>query len=653
MSRQNKIDLELLAPARNLEIGKIAITHGADAVYIGPSEFGARSAAGNSLQDIAQLAAFAQQFKAKVYATLNTLLFDREVEQAYQLAWDLYRAGVDALIVQDMALCDLTRLPPIELHASTQTHNYSLEKIQFLESIGFDRVILARECSAQQIQNIRQHSTIPLEAFVHGALCVSMSGQCYMSAALNGRSANRGECAQACRYSYDLLNEKGDVVIQNKHLLSLKDNAQIEHLPALIEAGVSSFKIEGRLKDADYVKNVVSAYRIALDQYIQGHPAYTSAGYQRVVHYFEPSISSSFNRGYTPYFTVGRNLSMLSPLTPKSIGEYMGKVHQVFPDGKISFRTDSKTGSDLSNGDGLIFLSEDAFLGGTRLNSISENQLVLNDQIALHPGDRIYRNYHHQFQKRLMAGDTAVRRIPVCMRVTETNEDSLRIVFQDDEENGAELLIPIQERGDMPKNPDLALARFEQAFSKLSESPFVLAQSEIQPDVIRMTAQSVVNEWRRRLVKELLVARIAGRVRAKEEREKELIKKRSLIKLPPVRSYAFITQDYRDNIANQKALDFYKSLTDQHPGEAFELTFRNLQTEKMKTEVPVMTCKFCLRFELGMCPIHSKGMSSPKTEELHFDRALWKEPLYLRSHKHLFRLSFDCKACEMQIFMEK
>lgn len=645
MSWQNKIAIELLAPAKNLEIGKIAIAHGADAVYIGPSDFGARAAVGNTLEDIAELVSYARTYGAKVYATLNTLLFDQEIEPAYRLAWDLYRAGVDALIVQDMALCDLERLPPIELHASTQTHNYTTERIQFLESLGFDRVILARECTLDQISHIRKHTQIPLEAFVHGALCVSFSGQCYLSAALNGRSANRGVCAQACRYAYDLINAEGKIVQRNKHLLSLKDNCQLEHLPELIKAGVTSFKIEGRLKDVDYVKNVVSAYRQELDRFILTHPDYIAAGSGKVTHRFRPQLSASFNRAFTPYFYAGRSSSMISPLTPKSIGEYVGTVQDVLAGNQVI--VNQTVESNLSNGDGLIFFTPQQFIGGTRLNAIHQNKLVLNDCVELHPGDRVYRNFNHQFQKMILAEGTAIRQIPVHLIVTETKDGEMSVVLKDEQDCKAEIIISSQERGDIAQKPEVVAARFIQAFSKLGDSPFVLQENSIPSGVIRVVPQAVINGWRRQLVHQLLQNRQAKLLEQNKQREEAMIQRREALQMSEKQDYTFIRGDFRDNIANKKALDFIRKYTDQSVGTAFESETGN------PLDIPVMTCKYCVRYELGFCRKQAREKTPLEQENVSIAKSDWTEPMYLRSNTHLLRLSFNCKACEMEIFLEK
>lgn len=666
MTQPTKEFLELLAPAKNFELGKIAIAHGADAVYIGPSDFGARAAVGNSLSEIAALVEYAHGYNARVFATLNTLLFDQQVDPAFDLAWQLYEIGVDALIIQDMALCDLQRLPPIELHASTQTHNYTLERIQFLESVGFDRVILARECSHAQITEMRAGTSLPFEAFVHGALCVSFSGQCFLSEALCGRSANKGVCAQACRYAYRLVNAQGKVLLKNKHLLSLKDHCQYAHLPALIEAGVRSFKIEGRLKDADYVKNVVSAYRQALDAYIGKHPEYASASGARVTHSFAPRLSASFNRGYTDYFAQKRRPGLISPLSPKSIGEYVGIIQKIGPSRKL--QTDLAGGEDicLSNGDGLVFFSEDQCPGGSRLNAVhpaadgSGFVLEINDDLPLVPGMRIYRNYHHQFQKTLLSDTTAERKIPLSLCVKQTQEGDLLLIATDDREHTVQLQIPASERGELARNPQLARARFEQAFSKLGGTPYVWERmalpeghpslpegpTSLQEDPMRMPPPAVLNGWRRALVDRLNVERRAEYSRKKQLREAELQQKRAAWRPPSKRNYAFLQGDFRDNVTNASSAAFYRRLTHQRVEPIPSVG-------KSPGEIPVMTCKYCLKYELGRCTRISERDSDTISRPLEVKKSDWTDRMYLHTHAHIFRLSFDCKACEMQVFLEK
>jgi len=354
--------IELLAPARNLETGIAAINCGADAVYIGPEKFSARSAAGNSLEDIEKLISRAHLFHAKVYATINTILFDKELEEAGKLITDLYDRGIDAVIIQDMGILEMN-LPPVALHASTQADNYDIERIKFLDRAGFPRIVLARELSLDQIREIRKNTQCELEFFIHGALCVSLSGRCYMSASMGGRSANRGECAQPCRKSYTLTDANGEIISKNKYPLSLKDMNQTSNLKDLIDAGVDSLKIEGRLKDVDYVKNVTAHYRKALDNILEGRSDIAKASSGRVYFDFTPDPLKTFNRGYTDYFLRERSGSISSPHTPKSLGKEIGRVTET---GNSWFKIISS--EKISNGDGLAFFDKDKNVAGVKAN---------------------------------------------------------------------------------------------------------------------------------------------------------------------------------------------------------------------------------------------------------------------------------------------
>ena len=383
--------IELLSPAKDVEVGIAAINHGADAVYIGGPDFGAREKASNSIQDIERLCRHAALFDAKVYVTLNTLLYDNELERARKMAYDCWNAGVDALIVQDMQLLQLD-LPPIPLHASTQCDNLTVEKVQQLEQLGFEQVVLGRELSLKQIKEIREKTTVPLEFFVHGALCVSHSGRCYLSQYIGNRSANRGACAQPCRLPWDLLDENGKVLIKNRHLLCLKDLNNSAHLEELIDAGITSFKIEGRLKDADYVKNVTAFYRQKLDEIISRRSDLEPTSYGRCSYTFDINPEKSFNRGFTNYFINGRQKDIGSPFTPKSMGEYIGEVSWCNP-----LRMEIDTDKTLHNGDGLCFLNQDNELVGLRADVVNIGRdgvhtVSTNRPHGAYRGAKIYRN---------------------------------------------------------------------------------------------------------------------------------------------------------------------------------------------------------------------------------------------------------------------
>ena len=408
--------IELLAPARNLACGIEAINHGADAVYIGAPRFGARAAAGNSLEDIAELVRYAHLFRARIYVTVNTILKDEELKDTEAMIWDLYRIGVDALIVQDMGITRLD-LPPIPLHASTQMDNRTAEKVRFLAEAGFRQVVLARELTLEEIRKI--HRACPdtlLEVFVHGALCVSYSGQCYVSQACFGRSANRGECAQFCRLAFDLEDADGKVFAHDKHLLSLKDMNQSENLEELLDAGVSSLKIEGRLKDVSYVKNVTAYYRQRLDNIFKRRKEYVraSSGSMRVE--FRPQLDKSFSRGFTDYFLHGRNPGIFNLNTPKSLGEEVGTVKEV----RATCLTVAGV-KPFANGDGLCYVDDQGKLQGFRVNRVEDNKLFPQEMPRrIRPKTVLYRNFDQAFE-RAMQKKSAERKIAVDMRLEENN----------------------------------------------------------------------------------------------------------------------------------------------------------------------------------------------------------------------------------------
>ena len=389
--------IELLSPAKDCEVGIAAINHAADAVYIGGPDFGAREKASNSIEDIEKLCRHAALYDAQVYVTLNTLLYDNELERARKMAYDCWNAGVDALIVQDMVLLQLD-LPPIPLHASTQCDNLTVDKVQQLERLGFSQVVLGRELSLKQIQEIREKTTVPLEFFIHGSLCVSHSGQCYLSQYVGNRSANRGACAQPCRLPYDLLDIKGKVLVKNRHLLSLKDLNNSAHLEELIDAGITSFKIEGRLKDADYVKNVTAYYRQKLDDIISRRPDLEQASRGHCSYSFEVNPEKSFNRGFTDFFINGRQKGIDSPFTPKSMGEYIGTVSWC-----NSLRMEIDTDKTLHNGDGLCFLNENDELQGLRADVVNGNTVSCNRPHGAQRGTKLYRNYDIEWQRQVEA----------------------------------------------------------------------------------------------------------------------------------------------------------------------------------------------------------------------------------------------------------
>jgi putative protease len=602
--------IELLAPARNLEIGIEAINHGADAVYIGAPRFSARAAAGNSTEDIEKLAAYAHLFHAKVYVALNTILKDSELPEAGRLIETLYYAGVDAVIIQDMGLLRLD-LPPIALHASTQTDNRNVEKVCFLEETGFSQVVLARELSLSEIRTIAAQTHVSLEVFVHGALCTSFSGQCYISRSITGRSANRGECAQCCRLPYILLDADGTIQASNKHLLSLKDLNLSEHLEALLDAGVSSFKIEGRLKDTAYVKNVTAYYRKKLDTILARRSEFKASSSGETIPYFIPDPQKSFNRGFTTYFLFGRNKEIASPETPKSTGEVVGTVKDI----NACFFTLNGIKS-IHNGDGLCFINEKKELQGFRVNRVEGNRIFPADMPRLHPGLLLYRNQDSFFEK-ILSKKSAERKIGLTFVLEEMPSGFSLTVLDDDDycvcvaQDGMKELAKKDQRTNQ-----------EQQFSKLGNTPFKLKLFDNRLQDHWFIPSSVLTHLRQQAVEALLnVRKMAFR---QQQRAKKISAGRHPYPEPSIR--------YLGNVYNEKAREFYC----QHGVKTIEPAFE----ASPLTGVPLMTTKHCLRYQWGYCPKTKEKIPS------------WKEPLTLINGKNHLTLKFDCMNCEMQVILE-
>ena len=488
--------IELLSPAKDAEVGMAAINHGADAVYIGGPDFGAREKASNSIQDIERLCRYADLYDAKVYVTLNTLLYDNELERARKMAYDCWNAGADALIVQDMQLLQLD-LPPIPLHASTQCDNLTLEKVQLLEQLGFSQVVLGRELSLKQIREIRENTTVPLEFFVHGALCVSHSGQCYLSQHIGNRSANRGACAQPCRLPWDLLDENGKVLIKNRHLLCLKDLNNSAHLEELIDAGITSFKIEGRMKDADYVKNVTAFYRQKLDEIISRRPDLEQASYGHCNYTFDINPEKSFNRGFTDYFINGRQKGIGSPFTPKSMGEYIGEVSWCNP-----LRMEIDTDKTLHNGDGLCFLNQDNELVGLRADVVRTVAVSTNRPHGAYRGAKIYRNLDLEWQKQVEAS-TGNRKIDIDLVLSETETGYDFSAFIRRDARPCVSTTGIQCDKILANNPEKATENIQKKALQWGDTIFNPVNLELKFNKPRLIPASVIGEMKRDLVTKL------------------------------------------------------------------------------------------------------------------------------------------------------
>ena len=609
MIKQRKI--ELLAPAKNLECGIAAIDHGADAVYIGAPRFGARAAAGNSLEDITALVQHAHLYNARIYVTVNTILRDEELKETEQMIWDLYRAGVDALIVQDMGLLELN-LPPIPLHASTQMDNRTPQKVKFLAETGFRQVVLARELSLMEISEIHQVCPeVPLEVFVHGALCVSYSGQCYVSQACFGRSANRGECAQFCRLAFDMVDADGKPIMKNKHLLSLKDLNQSEDLEKLLDAGASSLKIEGRLKDVSYVKNVTAYYRQKLDAVFKRRKEYIRASSGMVKLEFKPQLNKSFSRGSTNYFLYERNKEMFSFDTPKSLGEEMGMVKEI----RGNYLTVAGVKS-FNNGDGVCYLDETGKLQGFRVNRVENNKLFPQEMPRIKPRTVLYRNFDQEFE-RLMSRKSAERKISIAITLAENNFGFTLTLTDEDDNSVSVVLEREKELARTPQKENLCTQ-----LGKLGNTPFEASGINIEFSDNWFIPASMLAELRRNGIEKLLEAR---RINYHQE----------LYRLSETH-HAFPVSEltYLGNIMNDDAASFYKNHGVQRIAPAYE-----------KTPVEgaaLMFCKHCLRYSMGWCPTHHKV------------RSPFKEPYYLvSSDGKRFRLEFDCKQCQMKVYAEK
>lgn len=601
--------LELLAPAKNLECGMAAIDHGADAVYIGAARFGARAAAGNSVADIARLCDYAHVFGAKVYVTVNTIIYDDELDATRRLLAELAEARVDAVLVQDMGL--LSEDFSLPLHASTQTDNRTPEKVRWLRSLGFSRVVLARELSLSEIRAI--HEAVPdveLEVFVHGALCVSYSGLCYVSQHCFGRSANRGECAQFCRMEFDLVDADGRVVEHNRHLLSLKDLNQSDHLLELAEAGATSFKIEGRLKDVAYVKNVTAAYSQRLNAIVSRYPdRYCRASRGRCTYTFQPNLAKTFNRGYTTYFLNGRQPAIVSFDTPKAMGELVGTVKELRRD---SFNVAGI--ASFANGDGLCFLDADRQLQGFRVNRVEGNRLFPQKMPAgLRPGVRLYRN-NDQEMERLLSRPSAERKILITLRLDVLPDDGFGdgFILHVADETGP--------RAALAFHAEHQLARTAQRdnivsqLSRLGNTPFVCTAVELPDDFGYFIPSSRLAEWRRYMVDYLLQHPVAPAPAAQ----------------PVVADAAeapVYPQPHLYNIANSQSCRFYGVASPT----AYEL--------RPQPGALLMQCRHCLRYALGFCVKHGGH------------RPTWREPLSLRlGDGRRFPLEFDCRNCQMNIY---
>lgn len=589
-------ELELLAPAADKETAREAILHGADAVYMGGPSHGARQNASNSIEDIRETVEFAHRFRARIYVTVNTLVYDRELKDVERLVWELYRAGVDAIIVQDMSLLRMD-LPPIALHASTQCDTRTVEKARFLEEVGFSQIVTARELCLDELRAICSSVSVPVECFVHGALCVSYSGRCGASQACFSRSANRGACAQICRLPFTLRNSKGEILEKEKHLLSLRDLNASESVPRLIEAGVSSFKIEGRLKEPGYVKNVTAAYRRIIDDYIAAHPAQyrrSSFGVSELT--FIPQLDKSFNRGFTDYFINGRTPGRMASLrTPKSMGERI------------------KDFSELHNGDGISFFNEEGEYEGVKVNRIDNGRIIGARRFKLPKNAPVFRTFDIEWQKK-MSRPSAERKIRLDVEISPSG-------ITGSDERGVSVKLPLGTAVEKAIKPQ----DLRKVFDKFGNTVYMLAGLSNKLPAGSYLPPSAVSRLRRELTEALDSANRATYrydYRRKENKDYD---------------YPSERLDERDNVANSFAERFYRSHGVKDISHALETD------RKVENGTIVMTTRYCLRRELGCC---KKERNNPGADR-------FSEPLTISSGNNRFRLDFDCARCEMNVILDK
>ncbi|MGL4630816.1 MAG: peptidase U32 family protein [Leadbetterella sp.] len=608
-----KKKIEILAPAKNLYQGMAAINAGADAVYIGAPQFGARSNATNSVEDIAEMVRYAHLFRAKVFVVLNTILYDNELATCQKLIHKLYKIGVDALIVQDMAIMEMD-LPPIVIHASTQANNRDADHVKFLADAGMKRAVLARELNLDQVREISEATDIELEFFVSGALCVSFSGNCYMSVANGERSANRGSCAQNCRLPYQLIDGTGTTLIQNSHLLSIKDLDLSDQLPNLIEAGVSSFKIEGRLKDIVYVKNNTSFLRKKLDAFLsENSDKYIKASSGKTIYNFEPEMDRSFNRGYTDYFVNKRKEKIGSWESPKSQGQYIGKLLESKPNGYLIENFEK-----LNNGDGLYFINQEGVADGVQINVIFNNLVIPNAFKEIPVGTIIYRNSDAEFNKMVEKENSAVRKIGVSLQFTETPEGFFLLAIDED---GHQCIRLLKTEKEAARSEESVVPNIQKNLAKTGNTPFEVTNIDVKISQNWFLQTSKVNEIRREVLEAL------ADIRVKEyHREEYQIQKTE-------HPYPVQKLDFMYNVANQKAREFYQRHGVTEIEKAFEL-----QWDPGKARV--MTTKYCVKYELGKCARFQRETMGAKLVE----------PLTLKHGEVEYKLKFNCKPCEMEIW---
>ena len=607
-----KKKIEILAPAKNLIQGIAAINSGADAVYIGAPQFGARSNATNSIEDVAELVKYAHLFNAQVFVVINTILYDNELETCRKMIWELYDIKVDALIIQDMSILEMD-LPPIVLHASTQSNNRDADKIKFLKDAGIKRVVLARELNLHQIKEISDTAEVELEFFVTGALCVSFSGNCYMSVANGERSANRGSCAQNCRLPYNLIDGNGDTLIKNSHLLSIKDLDVSDQIPNLIEAGICSFKIEGRLKDVVYVKNNVSYLRQKLDSFLEGNEKYTKASSGKCTFTFDSSLNRTFNRGYTDYFVNERHQSIGSWESPKSKGQYIGKLVRT-----VGNSYEIENGNLLNNGDGLCYINDDNEAEGIYVNRAENGFVFPNVLKEIKDGTFIYRNNDAAFIKLVEREDSAIRKIGTSLLLTESTS-GFELTATDEDGNTSKVVL--EHPKEQTKNNESIEENIKTQLAKTGFTPYTADEITIQFSENWFLPISKINEMRRLVYEQLSAIRL----------ENYKVEEHQIVKT--THPYPETKLDFMYNVSNKLARKFYERHGVTEIEKAFEL-----QWDPGKSRV--MTTKYCIKYELEKCPKYHKETLGVKV----------KEPLVLKQGELEYKLKFNCKPCEMEIW---
>ncbi len=603
--------IELLAPAKDIEIGMATIRHGADAVYIGGESFGARFVASNSFEDIEKLVKYAHQYQAKIFLTLNTLLYDEEILPAQKMAFRAYDIGVDALIIQDFGLIE-AGLPPMPIHASTQMHNFSVERINFLEKIGFSRVVLPREMSLEKIQEIRNNTNIDLEYFIHGALCVSYSGQCYMSACNGGRSANKGSCAQPCRLPYDVLDKNMQIIDENKYILSLKDLNLENNLDKIIESGISSLKIEGRLKSLPYVKNIVGHYRQLLDRFLEGNSNYKKTSSGSVSLSFTPNPNKTFNRSYTELNINGRSAEIATINSPKSLGAFLGKVISV---GQNYIEIDTQ--ETILNGDGLCFVDKKGNLEGFVVNKVNFSHIYADSFSNCFVGAKIFRNKDVDFGRQLNSERTQ-RTISVVIQFEF--KEQINITATD--EDGFSVCLTFYEKYENAVQTEKAKQNIIEQFSKSGNTIFLLHKLIFLSELIPFIRIADLNKIRRDVLEQLLIKRTSFKS------EDSILLINNDIKYPEKQSTPEL------NIINSYSKSFFEKhgVEVDIMGAEFNQDYKNLA---------LMTTHHCLKFAYGKCKQFSESLLSQVND-----------PMFIRHLDNVYKLEFDCKKCVMQIYKQ-